>query len=139
MDVPWHTFAFSTFCQNYSHVNSENLGSKEDVDQLRDELSKIEIITFRALVRPVKVIRSLEKSFKGCFSNAKPNITHAFRLPVMLWGESENLLVIRITWQGIECVELDELVAFSTFVKGTIIWDNTEIHAKLHELARCAC
>ena len=56
-----------------------------------------------------------------------------FRLPVMLWGESENLLVIRITWQGIECVELDELVAFSTFVKGTIIWDNTEIHARLHE------
>ena len=51
----------------------------------------------------------------------------------MLWGESENLLVIRITWQGIECVELDELVAFSTFVKGTIIWDNTEIHARLHE------
>ena len=61
MDVPWHTFAFSTFCQNYSHVNSENIGSKEDVDQLRDELSKIEIITFRALVRPVKVIRSLEE------------------------------------------------------------------------------
>ena len=57
MDVPWHTFAFSTFCQNYSHVNSENLGSKEDVDQLRE----IEIITFRALVRPVKVIRSLEE------------------------------------------------------------------------------
>ena len=34
MDVPWHIFAFSTFFQNYSHVNSENLASKEDIDQL---------------------------------------------------------------------------------------------------------
>ena len=119
--------AFSTFCQNYSHANSENLESIEDVDQLRDELRKIELlITFRALVRPAKVIRSQENSFKRCFSNTKPNLTNAFRLPVILWGKSENLLVIRITWQGIECVELDKLVAFSTFINRSIIWDNTE-------------
>ena len=107
--------AFSTFCQNYSHVNSKNLGSKEDVDQLRDALSKIELITFRALVRPVKVFFSLEKSFKSCFSQYKAKPDTCIHITSRAWGKSEKLLVIRITWQSIECIEFDELIAFSTF------------------------
>ena len=133
MSIVWTTFANSTFCQNYSHIEPEYLAHEGDILQLKNNVSNVESITFRALVRPAKVNRSIKTNFSKIFTSSIPNMRDAFALPLTMNGKKENLFVMKVEWDSYQISKFDELVAFSAINDRIIIWSDDSITDRLHE------
>ena len=98
MDIPWSLFANAPFGSDFTNLNSKGLANISNIVQLRNKITEMDALTFRALVKWKKTTRLLLAKYLTILqtnSTTSTSITDAFSILIEIWGNSE-VVILRI-------------------------------------------